>query len=279
MCVSFTFFFFLHFDIWCVCGTCLGWHVSFRHCVENAPSVLTNVCAVYSENYQYNCDSKNWIRMFEWGCQDFKIWLAPKNVLLSKKTFFGEVIFETFKDFIGAQNAKNFKSQFLWIFETFTFIWIVHLACVCVVHVALFCFWTVGGFVPHVWVHVSFRHCVETLLPCSLVCLCVGWLNVSLVLGSMHHNVIVWGCICVLSVCMSVSCLCMRFCGDVVKFFALARCVCVCVCGGVVQPKSTPDEKTKTNHKKTQNHEKQITWTTHTRQTHSEDPEKACFQE
>ena len=93
----------------------------------------------------------------------------------------------------------------------------------------------------------DFRHCVETLVPCSLVCLCVGWLNVSLVWGAIHHIVIVWGCICVVSVCMSVFCLCVRFCGDVVKFFALARCVCV----GVVQPKSTPAEKTKTNHEKT----------------------------
>ena len=142
---------------------------------------------------------------------------------------------------------------------------IVHL--VCVVHIVLFCFWTVGGFVPHVWVHASVRHCVETLVPCSLVCLCVGWLNVSLVWGSMHPNVIVWGCVCVLCVCMSVSCLCMRFCGDVVKFFALARCVCVW--GVSFSQSQHPMKKRKQTIKNTkrQNHEKQITWTTHTHTT------------
>ena len=31
--------------------------------------------------------------------------------------------------------------------------------------------------------------------------------------GAVHHFVIVWGCVCVLSVCMS----CVRFCGGVVE--------------------------------------------------------------
>ena len=115
-------------------------------------------------------------------------------------------------------------------------------SCVCVVH--FFCISTFDGFVAHVWVDTyHFVIVSRTLLPCSPMCLCVGWLNVSLVLGAIHHIVIVWGCVCVLSVCMS----CVHFCGDVVEVFAFAR---LCVCVGVVQPKSTPDEKTKQTHRK-----------------------------
>ena len=40
----------------------------------------------------------------------------------------------------------------------------------------------------------------------------VWWFNVSFVLGAIHHFVIVWGCICVMSVCM----FCVCFCRDVV---------------------------------------------------------------
>ena len=98
---------------------------------------------------------------------------------------------------------------------------------VCVIHVFLFfCMSTFDGFVAHVWVDTyHFVTVSRTLLPCSLVCLCVGWLNVSYVLGAIHHIVIVWGCVCVLSVCMS----CVRFCGDVVEgfcFCALRVCGC-----------------------------------------------------
>ena len=131
-------------------------------------------------------------------------------------------------------------------------------SCVCVVH--FFCISTFDGFVAHVWVDTyHFVIVSRTLLPCSPMCLCVGWLNVSLVLGAIHHIVIVWGCVCVLSVCMS----CVHFCGDVVEVFAFARCVCVWVSFSQSQHPTKKRNKPTEKHEKTQAPKKvrkQRTW-------------------
>ena len=101
-----------------------------------------------------------------------------------------------------------------------------HLNCASCVCCCFFCIWTFGGFVPHVWVHASFSSLCRDASSVCTVCLCVGWLNVSLVWGSIHHNVIVWGCVCVLSVCMSYVCV------SAVTWlsFLLLRVACVCGC-------------------------------------------------
>ena len=57
---------------------------------------------------------------------------------------------------------------------------------------------------------------------------CVVSFNVSLVVGAIHHFVIVW-VVFVFCVCMS----CVRFGTDVVEVLLLLRVACVCV----VQPK------------------------------------------
>ena len=109
----------------------------------------------------------------------------------------------------------------------------MHLACV----LFFFVFGQLVGLCRMFGFTHDFRHCVETLLPCALMCVCVlgDWMSL------LFRFRFIFMSLCgVVSVCMSVFCLCVRFCGDVVKFFALARCVCV----GVVQPKSTPAEKT-----------------------------------
>ena len=87
------------------------------------------VCAVYSENYQYNCDSKKLDSNVRMKLSRFQDLIGSTKCFIVKKTFFGEIIFETFKDFIGAQNAKNFKSQFLW--TSFEIISIKNYDCNC----------------------------------------------------------------------------------------------------------------------------------------------------
>ena len=112
-------------------------------------------------------------------------------------------------------------------------------SCVCVV---LFCIWTIGGFVPHVWVHAWFSSlCRNACSVCTCVFVC--WVTECFSCfgcdSSCCHRVGLWLC----SVCVYVFCAFLRC---VVKFFVFARCVCV----GVVQPKSTPAEKNETNPQK-----------------------------
>ena len=124
------------------------------------------------------------------------------------------------------------------IIEAFTFIWIVYLVCVVHVFLHLDIWWVCAACLGSRMIFVTVSKRLFRMHLC--VCVLGDWMSL-----------LFWVRFIILSSCgvVSVFCLCVcRVCVSVVTWlrFLLLRVVCV----GVVQPKSTPDEKNETNPQK-----------------------------